>query len=104
MRVSIDLDTGLNDQRCIKKRSERDKWLVCVQERWQHNSSTRLAYHRDYGSRSRLITVIHAACEKSIDKFKSTKHRRFFPGTLASSCSNTGLMRGGPYWTSMESR
>ena len=40
---------------------------------------------------------VSITCEKSTVQFDSTKHRRFSPGTPASSCSNTGSMRGGPY-------
>ena len=35
-------------------------------------------------------------------QFDSIKHRRFSPGTPVSSCTNTGPMRDGPYWTSRE--
>ena len=40
--------------------------------------------------------------EKSVVQFDFTKHHRFSPGTPVSSCSNTGPMWGGPYWTSRE--
>ena len=40
--------------------------------------------------------------EKNVVQFDSTKHRSFSPGTSVSSCSNTGPMRGDPYWTSKE--
>ena len=33
-------------------------------------------------------------------QFDSTKHRGFSPGTPVCSCTNTGPMRDGPYWTS----
>ena len=39
---------------------------------------------------------------KSVVQFDSTKRRRFSPGTPVSSGSNTGPMRGVPYWTSEE--
>ena len=41
-------------------------------------------------------------CEKNIVQFDTTKHRSFSPATPVSSCSNTGPMRNGPYWTSKE--
>ena len=47
-----------------------------------------------------LIKVIFVTCEKSVVQFDSTKHHRFSPGTPVSSFSNTGPMRGGPYWNS----
>ena len=37
--------------------------------------------------------------ETSVVQFDLTKHCRFSPGTPVSSCSNTGPMWGGPYWT-----
>ena len=49
-----------------------------------------------------LIKVTLVSCEKTVVQFDSTKHRRFSPGTPVSSCSNTGPMRGDPYWTSRE--
>ena len=56
--------------------------------------------HNDQGSIpapcSYQIKVILVTCEKSVVQFDSTKHRRFSPGTLVSSCSNTRPMRGGP--------
>ena len=33
--------------------------------------------------------------EKSVIQFDSTQEHKFSPGTLVSSCSNTGLMKGG---------
>ena len=53
-------------------------------------------------SRSYLIKVTFLTCEKSVVQFDSTRHRRFSPSTLVSSCSNTGPMKGGHYWTSRE--
>ena len=47
-----------------------------------------------------MVTVTLATCEKSVVQFDSTKHRRFSPGTLASSCRNSGPMKCVPYWTS----
>ena len=63
---------------------------VCYVGCWWHGGSPRVSY----------ITMV--TCEKSVVQFVSTKHRRFSPSTLVSSCSNTGPMRGGPYWTSRE--
>ena len=42
-----------------------------------------------------LIKVTLVTCEKIVLQFDSTKHRRFSPGTLVSSCSNTGPTRNG---------
>ena len=49
-----------------------------------------------------MIKVTLVTCEKSVVQFDSTKHHRFSPGTPVSSYSNTGPMRGGPYWASRE--
>ena len=49
---------------------------------------------------SYLIKVTLVTCEKSVVQFVSTKHRRFSPSVPVSSCSNTGSIRSGPYWTS----
>ena len=66
----------------------------------------RVSHHSDQGSIpapcSYVIKVAFVTCEKSIVQFNSTKLRRFTPGTPVFSCSNTGPMRGGPYWTSRE--
>ena len=51
---------------------------------------------------SYLVKITLVTFEKSVVQFVSTKHRRFSPSTPVSSCSNTGSMRGGPYWTSKE--
>ena len=51
---------------------------------------------------SYLIEVTLVTCEKSVVWFDSTKHRKFSPGTLVSTCSNTGLVRDDPCWTSRE--
>ena len=62
--------------------------------------SARVSHHSDSGwipaPCSSLIKVTLVTCEKSVVQFDSTKHRRFSPGTLVSSCSNTGPVRGGP--------
>ena len=66
----------------------------------------RVSHHFDYGSLPApgryLIKVIFVTCWKSVVDFDSTKHSRLSLGTPVSSCSNTGPMRGGPYWTSRE--
>ena len=49
-----------------------------------------------------LVKITLVTCEKSVVQFVSTKHRRFSPGTQVSLSSDTGPMRGGPYWTSRE--
>ena len=51
---------------------------------------------------SYLIKITLVTCEKHVTQFVSTKHCRFSPGTPVSSCSNTGPMRGGLFWTSRE--
>ena len=58
---------------------------------------TRVRFRLSY-----LIKVTSVTCEKSVVQFDSTKHRRFSLGTQVFSCSNTGPMRGGPYWTCRE--
>ena len=54
--------------------------------------------------RSSVIKATLVTCEKSIAHFDSIKHHRFSKGPPASSCSNTGPMRGGPYWISRENK
>ena len=51
---------------------------------------------------SHLIKVTLVTCEKRVMQFDFTKHRRFSPCTLVSSCSNTGPMRVRLYWTTGE--
>ena len=63
-----------------------------------HVSLTTVTRVRSHAPCSYLLVT----CEKSVVPFDSTKHRRFSPATPVSSCSNTGPMRGGPYWTSRE--
>ena len=64
------------------------------------------SHHCDKGSISAPCSYLNkitlVICDKSVVQFDSTKHRRFSSGTPVSSCSNTGPMRGGPYWTSRE--
>ena len=52
--------------------------------------------------RFRLRAVTLVTCEKSVVPFDATKHRRFSPGPPVSSCSNTGPMGSGFYWTFRE--
>ena len=65
----------------------------------------RVSHHCNSGSIpapcSHLIKITLVTCEKNVVHFDSTKHRRFSPGTPIS-CSNTGPMWGGPYWSSRE--
>ena len=49
---------------------------------------------------SYVIKITLVTYEKSVVQLDSTKHGKFFPGTPVSSCSNTGLKRIVPYWTS----
>ena len=44
----------------------------------------------------------NSTLEKSVSSLTLPKHRRFSPGTPVSFCTNTWLMRDGPYWTSRE--
>ena len=41
---------------------------------------------------SYLIEVTLVTCEKSVVQFDSTKHRRFSPGTMVFSFTDTGIM------------
>ena len=58
----------------------------------------RVSHHCDQGSISAaysyLIKVTLVTCEMSVVQFVSTKHRRFSPGNLVSSCSRGGFRQG----------
>ena len=65
-----------------------------------------VSHHCDYGlilvPCSYLNKVTFVTCEKSVVQFDSTKHHMFPLGSLVSSCSNNGSIRGGPYWIPRE--
>ena len=67
-----------------------------------HVSLTTVTRVQISASCSYLIKVALVMCWKSVLQFVSSKYRRFSPGSPISSCSNTGPMNGGPYWTSRE--
>ena len=65
-----------------------------------HVSFTSVTGVRFQLSCSYLVKVTFVICETSVVQFDFIKNHRFSPGTPVSSCSDTGPMRGGPYWTS----
>ena len=87
-------------------KGKMEVYKAAVGAPWWHSGSARVSHQCDSGSIPApcgyLIKITLVTCEKSVVKFDSTKHRRFTPGIPVSSCSNTGSMRGGPYWTSRE--